>query len=457
MQRQGSFSQAEYAGKKKQTRRDKFLAEMEQVVPWARLVERLRPFYPKGERGRPPIGLERMLRLYFLQQWYGLADEALEDALYDSQALRGFAGIDLSVAAVPDATTVLNFRHWLEEHDLTRALFDEVGAMLEERGLLMRQGTIVDATIIAAPPSTKNKSKARDPEMHQTKKGNQWHFGMKAHIGVDVASGVVHTVVGTAANEADINQTAALLHGQEEAVFADAGYTGADKRPELEDRDVSWNIAIKRSIIKALPKALRDLAEPVERALSQVRAWVEHPFHIVKNLFRHKKLRYRGLAKNTAQLHTLFALANLVIVKKTLLAQRRPDHTRTLSLIPKTTQETRPQPRFLPPRPLPTGRAARKSGVGRRTVSYPRNVQCFLSAHTFIFIRINRYCRFCELEPRRLGSQKVQSRLGFAAGNRFPGVTSKRGVAKVRKGHGRACCSLVRAAAVGSASALNQS
>jgi len=189
MQRQGSFSEAEYGAKKKQTRRDKFLAEMERVVPWARLVERLRPFYPKGDRGRPPIGLERMLRLYFLQQWYGLADEALEDALYDSQALRGFAGIDLTVATVPDATTVLNFRHWLEEHDLTRALFDEVGAMLEERGLLMRQGTIVDATIIAAPPSTKNKGKARDPEMHQTKKGNQWHFGMKAHIGVDVPRG----------------------------------------------------------------------------------------------------------------------------------------------------------------------------------------------------------------------------------------------------------------------------
>ena len=166
--------------------------------------------------------------------------------------------------------------------------------------------------------------------MHQTKKGNQWHFGMKAHIGVDVASGVVHTLTGTAANEADINQTAALLHGREEAVFADAGYTGADKRPELEDCDVSWNIAIKRSIIKALPEALRDWAEAVERALSQVRAWVEHPFHIVKNpafagqaLFQYKKLRYRGLAKNTAQLRTLFALANLVIVKKTLLAQGR--------------------------------------------------------------------------------------------------------------------------------------
>ncbi len=302
MQRQGSFSQAEYAGKKKQTRRDRFLAEMEQVVPWARLVERLRPLYPKGERGRPPIGLERMLRIHFLQQWYGLADGAMEDALYDSQALRGFAGIDLTVAAVPEETTILNFRHWLEQHELTQALFAEVSAMLEERGLLMRQGTIVDATIIAAPPSTKNKSKSRDPEMHQTKKGNQWHFGMKAHIGVDVASGVVHTVVGTAANEADINQMASVLHGAEEDVFADAGYTGADKRPEHEDRDVCWNIAIKRSIIKALPKGLRDLAEPVERALAQVRAPVEHPFHIVKNLFHDRKLRYRGLAKNTAQL-----------------------------------------------------------------------------------------------------------------------------------------------------------
>src|SRR5215207_8745220 len=253
MQRQGSFSQAEYAGKKKQTRRDKFLAEMELVVPWARLVERLRPVYPKGERGRPPIGLERMLRIYFLQQWYALADEALEDALYDSQALRGFAGIELNRDPVLDATTLLHFRHWLERHDLAKGLFDEVGAMLEERGLLMWQGTIVYATIIAAPPSTKNKQHSRDPEMHQTKKGNQWHFGMKAHIGVDVASGVVHTVTGTAANEADINQTAAVLHGAEEDVFADAGYTGADKRPEHEDREVSWNIAIKRSIIKALP------------------------------------------------------------------------------------------------------------------------------------------------------------------------------------------------------------
>ena len=212
MQRQGSFAEAEYAGKKKQTRRDKFLAEMEQAVPWSRLVTRLAPLYPKGECGRPPIALERMLRVYFVQQWYGLSDEAVEDAFYDSLALRGFAGIALSRDPVPDATTVLHFRHWLERHDLTKGLFEEVNAMLEERGVLLRQGTIVDATIIAAPSSTKNKQQSRDPEMHQTKKGNQWYFGMKAHIGVDVASGLVHTVVGTAANEADVTQTAALLY-----------------------------------------------------------------------------------------------------------------------------------------------------------------------------------------------------------------------------------------------------
>jgi IS5 family transposase len=322
MRQQGSFSQAEYASKKKQTRRDKFLAEMERVVPWPRLVARLQPLYPKGERGGPPVALEGMLRVHFLQQWYALADPAMEEALYDSRAMRGFAGIDLAVDAEPDETTIRNVRHWLERHDLSRSLFEEVGAMLEGRGLLMRQGTIVDATIIAAPSSTKNKQKARDPEMHRTRKGNQWHFGMKAHIGVDVASGLVHTLKGTAANEADITQTAALLHGQEDDVFGDAGYTGADKRSELADRDLSWNIAIKRSIIKDLPKALRDLAEPVERALSQVRAAGEHPFHIVKNRFRHKKLRYRGLKKNTAQLHTLLALANLVIVKQALLADR---------------------------------------------------------------------------------------------------------------------------------------
>src|SRR5277367_1791781 len=204
MEKQLSFAQAEYAGKKKTTKREKFLGEMEQVVPWARLVAVIAPHYPSGRRGRPPIGIERMLRIYFLQQWYALADEALEDALYDSQAMRTFAGIDLSVEAVPDATTLLKFRHLLEAHHLPEAIFAEVGALLSERKLLMREGTIVDATIIAAPSSTKNAAKERDPQMHQTKKGNMWHFGMKAHIGADAESGLVHTLVGTAANVADV-------------------------------------------------------------------------------------------------------------------------------------------------------------------------------------------------------------------------------------------------------------
>ena len=321
--KQRTFADLEYDAKKKRTRREKFLDEMNQVVPWARWLALIEPHYPKAGLGRRPMPLERMLRIYLLQQWFNLSDPAMEEMLIDSESMRRFAGINLMDDPVPDETTILNFRHLLEKHSLTEQLFRDVGLLLTERGLLLHQGTIVDATIISAPPSTKNRDQARDPDMSQTKKRNTWHFGMKAHIGVDVASGVVHTVTGTAANEADINQTAALLHGQEEAVFADAGYTGADKRPELEACDVSWNIAIKRSIIKALPKDLRDWAEAIERALSQVRAWVEHPFHIVKNLFRHKRLRYRGLAKNTAQLRTLFALANLVIVKKTLLAPGR--------------------------------------------------------------------------------------------------------------------------------------
>ena len=323
MIRQMSFSQSEYSRKKKVTRREKFLCEMEQVVPWARLLALIEPHYPKGERGRPPIGVERMLRIYFLQQWYTLADEALEDALYDSQALRTFAGIDLSVESVPDATTLLNFRHLLEERDLTKAILLEVNAHLSERQLLMREGTIVDATIIAAPPSTKNASKERDPEMHQTKKGNQWHFGMKAHIGVDADSGLVHTVVGTAANVSDIACAGQVLHGEEKAAFADAGYTGVEKRPEIVagHSDTQWIVAARRGKVKALSEGtIKELTQKVERLKAQVRAKVEHPFHVVKNLFGFRKVRYRGLAKNTAQLLALFALANLVIAKRTLLA-----------------------------------------------------------------------------------------------------------------------------------------
>jgi IS5 family transposase len=318
MEKQTTFAQGEFAAKKKQTRRERFLGEMEKAVPWARLVALIEPFYPKAGAGRPPLGVELMLRMYFLQQWYALADEALEDALYDSQAMRGFVGSDL----VPDATTLLKFRHLLERHHLTQRILEEVNALLHERGVLLREGTIVDATIMAAPPSTKNRAKARDPEMKQTKKGNAWHFGMKAHIGVDVASGVVHTVVGTAANVADVVQAHALLHGEEKTAHADAGYQGVEKRAEIRTRfgQVRWYVAAKRGRIKALAEGPRKaLAQALETAKAQLRAYVEHPFHIVKNLFRHRKVRYRGLAKNTAQLQTLFALANLVLAKATLL------------------------------------------------------------------------------------------------------------------------------------------
>jgi IS5 family transposase len=326
MIRQMSFAQSEYAGKKKVTRREKFLGEMERVVPWARLVALIQPHYPAGRRGRPPVGLERMLRIYFLQQWYTLADEALEDALYDSQALRTFAGIDLSVESVPDATTLLGFRHLLEKHALGPEILQEINAHLSERQLLLREGTIVDATILAAPPSTKNAKKERDPEMHQTRKGQEWYFGMKAHIGVDAASGLVHTVIGTAANVADINCAAQALHGEERTVYVDAGYTGVEKRPEVlaAHAETQWIVAAKRGRVKALPEGrIKELTKELERVKAQVRAKVEHVFHVVKNLFGFRKVRYRGLAKNTAQLHTLFALANLVLAKRHLLAEVR--------------------------------------------------------------------------------------------------------------------------------------
>lgn len=319
-----SCPQPACAAKKKITRRERFLAEMEQVVPWTALLEALAPHYfpgTTGQRGRPPIGLERMLRMYFVQQWYALADEATEDALYDSRALSDFVGIDLARESVPDATTLLKFRRRLEKKGLTETIFATVNAGLRERGLLLDRGTLVDATILAAPSSTKNQAKARDPEMHSTRKGNQWHFGMKAHIGVDADSGLVHTVTGTAANVADIVETEHLLHGQETFVFADAGYTGAEKREELKARQVTWNIAMKRGKLKAMAEGrLKELTQSLERVKAQIRARVEHPFHVVKNLFGHRKVRYKGLAKNVAQLHTLFALANLVRVKKALLA-----------------------------------------------------------------------------------------------------------------------------------------
>lgn len=332
MSQQISFSQHEYTGKKKTTRRERFLAEMEQVVPWARLEAIIVPHYPAGKRGRPPVGVARMLRLYFLQQWYGLADEALEDALYDSHALRNFAGIDLGIESVPDATTLLKFRRLLETHDLTRRLLDEVSALLTEKKLLLREGTLIDATIIAAPPSTKNREGKRDPEMHQTKKGQQWYLpsavsaslrlGMKAHIGADDERGLVHTVEGTAANVSDISQAHALLHGDEQRAGGDAGYTGVEKRPEIIalEREIDWRIAGRRGTLAKEPESWsKAIGGAWEKLKASARAVVEHPFHIVKNIFRYRKVRYRGLAKNTSQLRALFALANLYKMRRHLM------------------------------------------------------------------------------------------------------------------------------------------
>lgn len=318
--KQTSFSDAEFASKKRLTRRERFLTEIEAATPWPAMVAALLPYYPKGDgRGRPPMGLQRMLRMYIAQQCFGLSDEGIEDAIYDSQSIRGFVGIDLTHESAPDATTLLKFRRLLEKHNLTRRIFDEINVHLASKGLVMREGTIVDATLIAAPPSTKNRDKERDPEMHQSKKGNDWHFGMKAHVGVDMATGLVHSVVGTAGNVADVTQTHALLHGGEKAVLGDAGYQGVGKRAENAGKQIDWHIAMRPSVRKTLKKnPLGRAKEKLEKAKASVRAKVEHCFHVVRCLFKHRKTRYRGLAKNNAQLFTLFGFANLVLARRFL-------------------------------------------------------------------------------------------------------------------------------------------
>jgi len=328
--KQVSFADAEFAAKKKVTRRERLLNDLDTLVPWDDLVAVIEPLYPAGGgRGRPPIGVRRMLRMYVAQQVLGLSDEGIEDAIYDSQSVRAFVGVDLAVESAPDATTLLKFRRLLENEGLTKKLFRVINHHLAVKGLILRNGTIVDASLIAAAPSTKNREKKRDPEMHQSKKGKNWFFGMKAHIGVDAESGLVHSVAGTAGNVADVTQVEALLHGEEEVVFADAGYTGAPRRAAVAEREIIWHVAAKRGAIKKLAEssAYREALERLERAKASVRAKVEHPFHVIKNLFRHRKVRYRGLAKNTAQLFSLFALANLMLAKKQLL----PDHGRGAS------------------------------------------------------------------------------------------------------------------------------
>ena len=323
--KQISLASSGFERRAKKTRKQIFLQEMNQVVPWTELVALIEPHAPRpGARGgRPPFGVETMLRIHFLQQWFNLSDPAMEEALYDTPMFREFAGLDMGEDHLPDESTILRFRHLLETHDLSLQILATVNATLTAKGLLLKQGTVVDATLIAAPSSTKNSTGTRDPEMHQTKKGNQWHHGMKAHIGADADSGLVHSVATTAANAHDITQAHALLHGEETDVFADSGYRGVDKREEVqvEHPDVSWHVAMMPGKRRVLDKStpMGAVLEQLEKTKASIRAKVEHPFRVIKRQFGFVKVKYRGLAKNTANLVTLFALSNLWMARKRLL------------------------------------------------------------------------------------------------------------------------------------------
>ncbi len=310
---QPSFTDVEYGNRRRVSRRERFLATMDATIPWARWVGLIEPHYyasSPGKRGRKAKPVETMLRMYLLQVWFSLSDEGVEDAIYDSYAMRKFLGLDFTTEQVPDATTLLHFRHLLEEHRLGEKLFAAQNEIFAEQGWIMRGGSIVDATIIAAPSSTKNAAGDRDPEMHQTRKGQQWYFGMKAHIGVDAGTGYVHTVTATAANVHDLDQAADLVRDDDEVVYADAGYQGADKRPDFTGEEarsrVTWRVAARKGRLKSMPGP--DRAEESRKA--SVRAKVEYPFLIVKRDFGFAKIRYRGLAKNLNHLHLLFASAN---------------------------------------------------------------------------------------------------------------------------------------------------
>ncbi|MFZ2825172.1 IS5 family transposase [Hydrogenophaga sp.] len=325
--KQMSLGESGFERKTKRTRKREFLDEMNLVVPWSELVSLIAPHAPApgAKGGRPPFAVETMLRIHFVQQWFNLSDPGMEEALYDTPMFREFAGLDAGEDNLPDESTILRFRHLLEAHSLSLQILATVNATLAAKGLLLKSGTVVDATLIAAPSSTKNSSGERDPEMHQTKKGNQWHFGMKAHIGVDADSGLVHTVVGTAANVNDVTQAHALVHGEEVDVFVDAGYQGVDKRDETQDIAVHWHVAMRPGKRKVLDKStpMGAIQDRLEQVKASIRAKVEHPFRVIKRQFGHVKVRYRGLAKNTAQLHTLFALSNLWMVRRTLLQAMR--------------------------------------------------------------------------------------------------------------------------------------
>jgi IS5 family transposase len=313
-----TFASLAYDNKKKRTRREQFLGEMEQVIPWEELLNLIRPYYPVAGNGRQPMELERMLRIYFMQQWYGLSDPGMEDALYDIESMRRFSGIEIGIDAVPDETTILHFRHLLERHNLTKKMFEKIGSYLKEKGLLLREGTIVDATIINAPSSTKNREKTRDKEMKQVKKGNQWYFGMKAHIGTDTGKGLAHSVVVTDAAVHDSQVMDELVSGEEMVVYGDKAYSSEKKRKEYEARGIGWCVNLK-------PTRWRPLNEEeieTNHRRSQVRAKGEHAFLVVKHLWQYRKVRYKGLYKNAVQLFSLFMLANLYLVRHELVLVR---------------------------------------------------------------------------------------------------------------------------------------
>lgn len=319
MSDQQSFASLAWSRKGKVTRRERFLAEMDAVIPWSELIALIEPHYPRGETGRPPQDLERMLRIYFLQQWFNLSDPQAEDAIYDSESMRRFAKVELSFDKVPDETTILRFRHLLEQHKLTAKIFEAIKDLLESKRLFLYSGTIVDATIVAAPSSTKNKAKARDPEMKQTKKGKNWHFGMKFHVGTD-RRGTVHSLTATHAAVSDLEELPKLLHGEERVLYGDQAYWKQADREAFEARGVRYRVNRRG------PRGNKSLTEhekAINRSRSRTRARGEHAFRIVKQLWGFSKTRYRGIEKNLARGYTMFALANLYALRHRLLPRGR--------------------------------------------------------------------------------------------------------------------------------------
>lgn len=315
--KQITFSDVEYGGRKKITKREQFLDAMDDAIPWAEWVEYIKPHYPDGKRGRPTRGIEVMLRMYLLQNWFNLSDEGVEDATYDSYAFRKFMGINFIDEQTPDATTLLKFRHMMEESNIGEQLFRAINYVIEKSGYMMRGGTIVDATIINASPSTKNKDKARDPEMHQVKKGNEWHFGMKTHIGVDAGTGLVHSMTVTSANKHDITEASKLIREDDIVVYGDSGYLGIEKREEIKSdkhlSEIEYRINRRPGRMPKVSDNAINWDHYIENRKSSVRCKVEHAFKIVKCDFGYRKVRYRGLAKNANQQFVLMACANLLM------------------------------------------------------------------------------------------------------------------------------------------------